>query len=354
MTVSDCGLLQHYYDIRGYDRRGIPTRATLERLGLTAEAAVAENIQRRDLNPIEMALAMQRYMDGFGKTSEECGQFFGCSAATVRGKVRLLELPDEAQTRLAGGTISEGTARTLLSMARVADEAQIIETIKQIEENDDDQLPEVIVDQAVRFLDNVEDMWDDQNEGKPRSEWHDGGWLLDQYGLDSLPEGACLVLTGDTLKKREEKQKEANASVREEEKSNRDRKGMLIDCREKLQWEAARSVGTLFEGLNDEVMRLLYENSDARYKGLEGDEEPEEKDGEAWSKYRRRCLGYLLLEESVTWQGGKEGTTCAQMLSALTEVAKKLGAKLPKSVTKLAGELEAELAGVAVETERKP
>ena len=36
------GLLQHYYDIRGYDRRGIPTRATLGRLGLAAEAAVAQ------------------------------------------------------------------------------------------------------------------------------------------------------------------------------------------------------------------------------------------------------------------------------------------------------------------------
>ncbi len=36
------GLLQHYYDIRGYDRRGIPTRATLERLGLAAEAAAAQ------------------------------------------------------------------------------------------------------------------------------------------------------------------------------------------------------------------------------------------------------------------------------------------------------------------------
>jgi aldehyde:ferredoxin oxidoreductase len=36
------GLLQHYYDIRGYDRRGIPTRETLERLGLEAEARVAE------------------------------------------------------------------------------------------------------------------------------------------------------------------------------------------------------------------------------------------------------------------------------------------------------------------------
>jgi aldehyde:ferredoxin oxidoreductase len=35
-------LLQHYYDIRGYDHRGIPTRETLERLGLAGEAAAAE------------------------------------------------------------------------------------------------------------------------------------------------------------------------------------------------------------------------------------------------------------------------------------------------------------------------
>jgi aldehyde:ferredoxin oxidoreductase len=34
-------LLQHYYDLRGYDRRGIPTRATLERLGLAEEAHAA-------------------------------------------------------------------------------------------------------------------------------------------------------------------------------------------------------------------------------------------------------------------------------------------------------------------------
>ncbi|HUT07851.1 MAG TPA: aldehyde ferredoxin oxidoreductase C-terminal domain-containing protein, partial [Candidatus Latescibacteria bacterium] len=36
------GLLQHYYDIRGYDKRGIPTKVTLERLGLAEEAKAAE------------------------------------------------------------------------------------------------------------------------------------------------------------------------------------------------------------------------------------------------------------------------------------------------------------------------
>ncbi|MGZ5454509.1 MAG: aldehyde ferredoxin oxidoreductase C-terminal domain-containing protein [Candidatus Aminicenantales bacterium] len=35
-------MLQHYYDIRGYDKRGIPTKATLERLGLGEEAKAAE------------------------------------------------------------------------------------------------------------------------------------------------------------------------------------------------------------------------------------------------------------------------------------------------------------------------
>jgi aldehyde:ferredoxin oxidoreductase len=35
-------MLQHYYDIRGYDTRGVPTRATLENLGLGVEAAAAE------------------------------------------------------------------------------------------------------------------------------------------------------------------------------------------------------------------------------------------------------------------------------------------------------------------------
>jgi aldehyde:ferredoxin oxidoreductase len=39
-------LLQHYYDIRGYDERGIPTRATCERLGLGAEAKAAARVAK--------------------------------------------------------------------------------------------------------------------------------------------------------------------------------------------------------------------------------------------------------------------------------------------------------------------
>jgi aldehyde:ferredoxin oxidoreductase len=40
------GLLQHYYDIRGYDKRGIPTRATLDRLGTAEEGRAAEKFAK--------------------------------------------------------------------------------------------------------------------------------------------------------------------------------------------------------------------------------------------------------------------------------------------------------------------
>lgn len=141
------------------------------------EAAVSENIQRRDLNPVEVARAMRRYMDEFGKTSEECGQFFNCNAATVRGKVRLLDLPEPAQVKLAEGVINEGTARALLSMAKVASEADIRKTLTEIEKNEDRELPETIVENALERNDNVIEMHRPWDQGKPRAGM--GLWLLD-------------------------------------------------------------------------------------------------------------------------------------------------------------------------------
>ena len=154
------------------------------------EAGVAENIQRRDLNPIETALAMQRYMTGFGKTSEECGSFFGMSGATVRGKVRLLDLPDAAQSKLAEGVISEGTARALLSMAKVASEKEIQETLKDIEKNKDEQPPEAVVSDAIEQNDNVVTMFNSWHQGKPRA--GDGLWLLD---MKNFPNKMLPALT---------------------------------------------------------------------------------------------------------------------------------------------------------------
>lgn len=84
------------------------------------EMAVAENIKRRDLNPIERARAMQTYINNFHKTSAETGEFFNCDESTVRGAVRLLGLPELAQEKVSTGEISVGNARKLLTLQRVA------------------------------------------------------------------------------------------------------------------------------------------------------------------------------------------------------------------------------------------
>ncbi len=146
--------------------------------------AVSENVQRKDLDAIETAKAMLVYRDQFGKNSDEIGGLFGMSGATVRGKLRLLDLPEQAQTKLSVGEISEGTARALLSMQKISSEKDIVETLKRIEKNEDDELPEMIIERAVDNLPNVHEMWSGNREGKPR-----GGrnsWLLDMKNFPNV------------------------------------------------------------------------------------------------------------------------------------------------------------------------
>lgn len=154
------------------------------------EMAVAENIKRRDLDAIEQATAMQRYMDDFKATSKEAAELFGVNDATVRGKVRLLELPTEAQQKIASGEISEGTGRTLLSMQKVASKEAIVKAISKIEKQKNNSLPDEVIEDAIGQLEDVVELWDDnRRDGKPRSAWSNG-WLLDMKNFPNklLPE----------------------------------------------------------------------------------------------------------------------------------------------------------------------
>lgn len=80
------------------------------------QIALSENVARADLNPIEIATAMQRYRDEFGKSSKEIGTLFGLSDSAVRNLLRLLDLPDEPRQALAEGKMSQGAARMLLTL----------------------------------------------------------------------------------------------------------------------------------------------------------------------------------------------------------------------------------------------
>jgi ParB family chromosome partitioning protein len=80
------------------------------------EMALVENIQREDLNPIEVALSYQRLINEVKLTQEECSERVGRNRSTVTNFLRLLKLPSEIQKGLSNGEISTGHARALISV----------------------------------------------------------------------------------------------------------------------------------------------------------------------------------------------------------------------------------------------
>ncbi len=78
--------------------------------------ALIENIQRRDLNPIELAQAF-RSLAEIGATQEEIGHRVGLERSTIANHLRLLELPREFQQDVEEGRLSAGHAKSLLGVA---------------------------------------------------------------------------------------------------------------------------------------------------------------------------------------------------------------------------------------------
>ena len=80
------------------------------------ELALVENVQRRDLNAIELAQAFHA-LAGAGATQEEIGARVGFERSTVANHLRLLELPREMQADVESGVLTLGHAKALLSIA---------------------------------------------------------------------------------------------------------------------------------------------------------------------------------------------------------------------------------------------
>ena len=82
----------------------------------SAEVALVENIQRRDLTPIEEARSYKNLLDKGYLTQEQLAKKMGISQSAIANKLRLLNLDDEVQQALLEGRISERHARALLSL----------------------------------------------------------------------------------------------------------------------------------------------------------------------------------------------------------------------------------------------
>lgn len=108
-----------------------------------AELAIVENVQRKDLNPIEKAASFKRYMDEYSCTQEEVANRVSIDRSTVANLLRLLELPEEVKSMLCRGDLTAGHARALLPLG---DEHEQMEFARRIQK---ESLSVRAVEQAV-------------------------------------------------------------------------------------------------------------------------------------------------------------------------------------------------------------
>ena len=95
----------------------------------TQEVALIENLQRKDLNPVEEALGYKKLMDDFSLTQEEISQKMGKSRSSVANSLRLLSLPEGVSELLRKGEISFGHAKVILSVATKKGQEELADKI---------------------------------------------------------------------------------------------------------------------------------------------------------------------------------------------------------------------------------
>ena len=95
------------------------------------EIAILENIQREDLNPLEVAKGYQRLKDEFGYTQEAVAKSVGKPRSSVANSLRLLTLSPKIQDEIDKGAISEGHAKVLLSVDGVKAEQLLMRIISE-------------------------------------------------------------------------------------------------------------------------------------------------------------------------------------------------------------------------------
>lgn len=111
-----------------------------------SEIALIENLQREDLNPIELAEAYAKLMENFNLTQEELAKKVGQSRSHIANYLRLMNLPNEVREYVSRGTITMGHARAILGLP---DESQQTTLAEKIAEED---LSVRVVEQLVNRL----------------------------------------------------------------------------------------------------------------------------------------------------------------------------------------------------------
>lgn len=128
--------------------------------GAKLELALVENVQRDDLNPIEIALSLKRLAEECNLTQEALSERVGINRATIANYIRLLKLPPAIQLALKKEAITMGHAKAVLALAN---ENSMVKVANRIIEED------LSVRQTEDLVKRINGSNNPSPEGKPRS-----------------------------------------------------------------------------------------------------------------------------------------------------------------------------------------
>jgi len=164
----------------------------------SAEAALIENIQRVDLNPMEISRALQD-LKQFGLTQDDLAKRVGKKRPTIANYLRLLDLPSSVQQRLEQNEISMGHAKAILSLEKIEEQEalchQIVEEGLSVRESEgwtqkEVKRPTMISPPKPRdvHLDHAIDMIQQKLGTKVTAQGtsEQGRLCIDYYSLDDL------------------------------------------------------------------------------------------------------------------------------------------------------------------------
>lgn len=98
---------------------------------LVAELAIVENLQRKDLNPVEKAMSFKRYLDQHGCSQEDLANRLKIDRSTIANLMRLLELPEAILDALRRNELQAGHARALLPLGDEPLQIEFCDRIRQ-------------------------------------------------------------------------------------------------------------------------------------------------------------------------------------------------------------------------------
>ena len=161
----------------------------------TAELAIVENLQRKDLNALEKAASFQRYLDQYGGTQEELAGRLKLDRSTIANLIRLLELPAPVQDALRRGKITPGHARALLPLGEEREQVTFCERIQK--EGLNVRQIEALVQEAIATADSgpVGVVGNDGTVAKPARRTSDHVAALEQEFRTAL--GVRVKITHD-------------------------------------------------------------------------------------------------------------------------------------------------------------